>query len=358
MLRAILLGVCLLNLVSWLASYRLLAQEPKGEQDSFARLWLGEFQWTVSPPLLSAHSTRLPASPEHPWIAVKDPSVLRFQDRWHLFCTLRKQQPGNGRIRIGYTSFEKWQNAQDANWSLLELTDEYHGAPQIFYFEPHKLWYLIYQASDASRNLKFGPCYSTNTELNNPAGWTLPQPLYTVKAGAKAGLDFWVICDEAKAHLFFTTLNGKMWRAETALADFPNKGWTDPVVVLSADIFEASHTYKLRHSGKYLTFVEAQFDKSRYFKAYVADRLDGAWTPLAERRDKPFVSTLNVKDQLQSWAESYSHGEIIRAGYNQNLEIDAAKLQVLFQGASREEYTRGSYGDIPWRLGLLNLVEP
>lgn len=313
----------------------------------------GGFRWLVGPPILAVDRDRLPASPEHDWLAVKDPSIVRSQDRWHLFYTLRKNKAGDGRIRIGYLSFKNWAQAKDSDWSVLKLTMGYHGAPQIFYFEPHRKWYLIYQAEDESLQLKYGPCYSTNEDIFDPTAWTLPEPLYAVKDGAKAGLDFWVICDEQKAHLFFTTLNGKMWRAETAINSFPNKGWTDPKVVLRADIFEASHTYRLKGRDQYFTIVEAQADRRRYFKGYVADTLDGQWRPLAGSREKPLVSPKNVANQAESWATSYSHGEFIRTGFNQMLEIDPNHLQLLFQGANDEEYRRGNYGQIPWRLGLL-----
>ncbi|WP_182869733.1 non-reducing end alpha-L-arabinofuranosidase family hydrolase [Rhodopirellula sp. JC639] len=313
----------------------------------------GEFRWRVGPPLLEIDSERLPASPEHPWLAVKDPSIVRHDGRWHLFCTLRKQKSGDGRIRIGQLSFADWADARNADWSVLDLTMGYHGAPQIFYFRPQRKWYLIYQASDDTRGLKYGPCYSTNDSLDAPERWTRPRPLYVVKDGAKAGLDFWVICDDAKAHLFFTTLNGQMWRAETALANFPDRGWSDPQVVLQADIFEASHTYAFKGRQRYLTMVEAQAGRRRYFKAFISDSLDGTWRPLAASRDQPFVSPVNVINQDQSWATSYSHGELIRAGHDQRLEVDPENLQLLFQGADDAEYRRGNYGDIPWRLGML-----
>lgn len=316
----------------------------------------GGFRWRVGKPLLQVDQKRLPESPEHPWIAIKDPSIVRFEDRWHLFCTLRKQKEGEGRIRIGYCSFEDFDVAQDAEWSVLDLTMGYHGAPQIFYFSPQKKWYLIYQAEDSSRDLKYGPCYSTTDDIRDPTSWTLPKPLYRVPEGKNAGLDFWVICDESKAYLFFTSLNGRMWRAETKLADFPDRGWSEPVVALQADIFEASHTYKLLGREQFVTLVEAQNGKRRYFKAFTADRLDGDWKPLASDREKPAVSPVNVVNQSDSWATSYSHGEFLRAGADERLEIAPGRLRLLFQGANDREYTRGSYGDITWRLGILESV--
>ncbi len=317
----------------------------------------GDFQWQVSEPLLSVSAERLPST-EHPWIAVKDPSIVRFEGEWHLFCSLRKNKTGQGRIRIGYCRFSDWSDAADADWQVLDLTLDYHGAPQIFYFQPQKKWYLIYQAADESRGLKYGPCYSTTTNIHDATSWTKPEPLYVVPDGQKAGLDFWVICDDRHAHLLFTSLDGHMWHSQTELAQFPDRGWSPQKVVLEADIFEASHTYRLKGSEKYATLVEAQNGRRRYFKLFTAAHPAGPWEPLAATRDKPAVSVVNVVNQNESWATSYSHGEFIRAGYDQRLEIDPQPLRLLFQGASDQEYQQGGYGDITWRLGLLDLVEP
>lgn len=333
-------------------SLPLFSQERESQTPLPSAWEKGEFRWSVSEPLLAVSQERLPES-EHPWIAVKDPSIVRYQDKWHLFCTLRKQKTGQGRIRIGYCNFTEWSEAAKAHWSVLDLTLDYHGAPQIFYFEPQKKWYLIYQAADDSRGLKYGPCFSTTINLEDPKSWTKPEPLYVVPEGEKAGLDFWVICDESHAHLLFTSLNGRMWHAETKLEDFPNRGWTKPKVALTADIFEASHTYKLHGRDEYLTLVEAQNGKRRYFKFFTAQKLAGPWEPLAASRKKPAVSVVNVVNQDESWATSYSHGEFLRIGYDQRLEIDPSSLRILFQGASDREYQKGGYGDITWRLGLL-----
>lgn len=117
--------------------------------------------------------------------------------------------------------------------------------------------------------------------------------------------------------------------------------------------FEASHTYRLRGKSHFLTIVEAQAGRRRYFKAFVADRLDGQWLPLAASRESPFVSPTNVGNQDGAWATSYSHGEFLRYGYDQQLELDPNELTLLFQGANDREYQSGNYGLIPWRLGLL-----
>ncbi len=328
--------------------------QPAGKTTS----WIdtGEFQWKQSEPIVSVETATLPASPEHPWVSIKDPSIVRFEDRWHLFCSLRKQKAGDGRIRIGYTSFSDWADAASSRWDVLTFTPGYHGAPQVFYFAPQQIWYLIYQAEDATRDLPFGPCYSTNQNLSDPDGWTLPKPLYRVKPGAKAGLDFWVICDDDTAFLFFTTLDGRMWRAETPMDQFPDRGWSEPQVVLRDDLFEASHTYRIQGTNRFLTVVEAQNGgQGRYYKAYLADSLRGEWKPLANTFDHPFASIHNVQ-RTGDWTDSYSHGELIRIGYDQTLTIDGDSLSFVFQGATEREYQRTGYGEIPWKLGILSLA--
>src|SRR5262249_19698214 len=118
------------------------------------------------------------------------------------------------------------------------------------------------------------------------------------------------------------------------------------------DIFEASHTYRLQGLNRYLTLVEAQDGGRRYYKAYLADRLDGAWKPLAASRGKPFAGLANVRGAGR-WAGSYSPGELLRAGHDERLEVDPARLRFLYQGVSDRDRAGKKYGEIPWRLGIL-----
>ncbi|WP_436715663.1 non-reducing end alpha-L-arabinofuranosidase family hydrolase [Roseiconus lacunae] len=343
--------------IASIVGYCTLAFSLNSVVDAQDSVWeTGKFHWKVGPPILSVSQERLPNS-EAPWVAVKDPSVVRFDGKWHLFCTLRNQKTGKGRIRIGYCNFGKWSEANQADWHLLDLTMDYHGAPQIFFFEPDQRWYLIYQAADESRGLKYGPCYSYTATIDDPTSWSKPEPLYVVPEGKKAGLDYWVICDQTHAHLLFTSLDGRIWHSQTALNRFPQGDWTTQQVVLEADLFEASHTYKMLGQDQFLTLVEAQDGRRRYFKFFTAIHPAGPWRPLAATRGNPAVSVNNVVNQDQSWATSYSHGEILRSGYNQHLEIDPKSVQLIFQGANDQEYQRGQYGDITWQLGLLQLVD-
>lgn len=56
-------------------------------------------------------------------------------------------------------------------------------------------------------------------------------------------------------------------------------------IALQADMFEASHTYRLEGLDRYLTIVETNPETNRYYKAYIAESLDGGWVPMADSRE-------------------------------------------------------------------------
>ena len=307
----------------------------------------GKFLWRCGP-ILQSPAERT----NDPCVSVKDPTIVRYENRWHLFTTIRSEKRTH---QIEYSSFADWKDAEKATRHVLSFNAGYFCAPQVFYFTPHRKWYLLHQANDKSRPVGLQPAFSTSEKIGAPASWSAPQFLYDKHPeNVKSWIDFWIICDTNKAHLFFTSNNGLMWRAETSLERFP-KGWSAPQIVLRDDIFEASHTYRLRGLNQYLTVVEAQGGGRRYYKAYLADRLDGEWKPLAATREKSFASAENVTFSGQPWTESISHGELIRSGYDERLEIEPERLQFLFQGVLGRDMKGKPYGKIPWRLGLLEM---
>jgi glycosyl hydrolase family 62 len=320
------------------------------------KLLAGELRWTVSPPLLG------PAErPSDPCDSIKDPSIVFSGGRWHLFATIRSRKRTH---QIEYLSFRDFEDAAKAERHILKIHAGYFCAPEVFFFEPHQKWYMIYQGPSPVEKDQIAPTFSTTADIADPDSWARPEALIAARPRdaepkVERWIDFWVICDETRAHLFFTSNDGMMWRAETRLADFP-RGWDRPRVVLTGDIFEASHTYRLKGLGKYLTVVEAQGALGRrYYKAYLADRLDGRWSPLAATAEKPFASPANCREGAGAarWTDSVSHGELLRSGRDQFLEVDPANLRFLFQGVSDRERESKSYGQIPWRLGLLEPVE-
>jgi hypothetical protein len=306
----------------------------------------GWFAWRAGLPLVQPYHHH----GDHCY-SVKDPSVVRFDGRWHLFCTIRSERRTH---QIEYRSFAHWSEANRVRPQLLNLTNGYYCAPQVFYFAPQKKWYLIYQVQDPARRPTLQPAYSTTKDLADPKSWTPPRLLFDrPPENVRMWIDFWVICDRRKAHLFFTSHAGWLWRSETSLEQFPH-GWSRPEIVLRGDIFEAPHVYRLSGQKRFLAVIEAQEGSRRYLKAFVADRLDGSWQPLAATRAKPLASFRNVRFDGEAWADSFSHPEFLRAGCDQQLELDPADLRLLFQGTTNIPGVR-TYGEIPWRLGLLTL---
>jgi hypothetical protein len=308
-----------------------------------------EFFWRSSPPLVAPKPVA--GDPKH---AIKDPSVVHYDGRWHLFCTARGRQRSHV---IVYLNFRDWSAADQAEHHLLPIHPGFFAAPQVFYFRPQGKWYLICQASDDRWTPKYQPAYATSRDLADPKAWSALAPMFGRQPQQiTAWLDFWVICDAEHAYLFFTSLDGKMWRCRTRLEDFPT-GWSDPVVALQGDIFEASHTYRIKGHDLYLTIVEAQNGHGwRYYKAYTATRLDGPWEPLAATRDHAFASMANVVHPTERWTDVISHGELLRAGHDERLEIDPHHLRFVFQGNLTREREGKAYGELPWRLGLLEQI--
>lgn len=310
------------------------------------------FEWQSSEPLI-----RPPAEAQHIF-GVKDPSIVYHDGRYHVFMTTA----GKNGWGMAYTRFASWEEAPKAPLFMLDqspIGPGYRAAPQVFYFAPQKLWYLIYQGGD--------PMYSTTKDINDPRSWTAPQPFYasvpdSVKdaQGHAAWLDFWVICDDRHCHLFFTNDGGSFFRAETAIERFP-AGFSAPVVALKEkreDLFEASNTYRIAGSQKYLTLVEAMRPSGRYFRAWLADRLEGPWQPLPGEMNL-FAGAENVKFKGRVWSEGISHGELVRAGIDQTLTIDPCQpLRFLYQGLDMEKGRRYEYIELPYRLGLITATAP
>ena len=326
------------------------AAAPAGEGEALS----GDLKWNSSAPLVAPAERGGDRC-----YSVKDPTVVRYDGRWHLFCTIRSEKRTH---QIEYLSFADWNEANGAKRNVLKISDGYFCAPQVFFFSPHRKWYMVLQVPDPTGRPLLQPAFSTSDDISDPGSWSKPRLLYsTHPENVKAWIDYWVICDDAKAHLFFTSNNGLLWRAETKLSDFPH-GWDAPRVVLRGDIFEGSCTYKLKGRRQYLTLVEAEANDRpggwRYYKAYLADSLDGEWKPIADSWAKPFAGPVNVSFAGERWSDSISHGELLRDGHDEKLEVDPSNLRFLYQGVPERDRQGKVYGQIPWRLGILEPAKP
>lgn len=309
-------------------------------------------RWEYTAPLIFPEKRT--KRPSH---AQKDPTIVFYDGKWHLFMTAVLEDMAV----IEYCAFEDWDKADGAPRTILEISDaKYYCAPQIFYFTPHKTWYLIYQVRVPDSKFKL-VAYSTTKNIDDPKSWTKAK--LALDGGeddprVEGGLDYWVICDKERAYLFLTTNNGKMWRLWTTIDEFPY-GFRDCQLALKGEIFEASHTYKLKGRDQYLTIIEHYGRQRRHYKAYVADRLDGEWKPLADTADRPFAGRNNVQPApgVEPWTDNISHGELLRVGYEESLTVDPDNLQFLFQGMWQDDKRDKTYAEFVWRLGLLTPVK-
>jgi len=310
----------------------------------------GPLKWKSSCVLIE------PISDEtHQLVSVKDPTVVYHNEMWHVYATTANKQ---GNWSIIYLTFKDWSEASDAKPYYIDQNPHlagYHCAPFVFYFRPHEKWYLIYQSQH--------PQYSTTDDLSKPESWSKPQSFFASKPASAPDLwiDYWMICDDTHAYLFFTGDDGRLYRSRTTLEDFPG-GMCDPEIAIKETrdvLFEGSMTYKIKGTDKYLTLVEG-LSPSRFYRAFISDRLDGEWTPLpgANTHEQPFagINNLEFEDGVEPWTAEVSHGELIRDSNDETVTIDPSNMQLLYQG--RDPASGGRpYHELPYRLGLLKLHE-
>jgi hypothetical protein len=263
-------------------------------------------------------------------ISVKDPSVVYSGGKWHLFYTGRDKSSW----RMGYTNAANIANLQymPHNYMSSLNAGSYFCAPQVFYFNTKGKWFLIYQSN--------GACFSTNTSVSNTSGWTSVRTM-----GIYDGIDFWCISNGTNVYCFYSAQDGSgtIKRRSTTVANFPYN-WSSPTVVATST-FEAPHVYKNKADGKDYMMVE---DMARYQELWTASSLGGTWTKVSEK----WAAKSNLTETAGHWTDQVSHGEILRSGTNELMEIDNIdRCQILIQGVVNGSY--GDYGNIPYDLGLI-----
>ncbi|MBS3733740.1 MAG: endo-1,4-beta-xylanase [Phycisphaerae bacterium] len=328
--------------LTWLRSYIKQAGTRRSREKTHAVP--ESLSWTTGKPIIDAR-----AFANDEWIALKDPSIVRHKGRYHLFCTLRGKTRSHALV---YTSFSDFDEAQESKPVVLPNHDGYAAAPQVFYFSPHKKWYLVCQAAKDGWRPRSQAAFATTDDIAAPDSWTPLEPLGLQRTRDKYNLDYWVICDGPTAYIFWTSDNGKLWRARTAKTDFP-AGWSKPVLAHRGDIFEAGHIYRAKGRDLFFNVIEARRrGDRRYFKVLYADRLDGAWRHMPEGSDGIYAAAETVKQTAGTWADSISHGELLRDTNDETLRADLT-AEFIFQGVLDRQRRGRAYGDIPWKLGVL-----
>ncbi|HEY4788611.1 MAG TPA: non-reducing end alpha-L-arabinofuranosidase family hydrolase, partial [Bacteroidales bacterium] len=205
---------------------------------------------------------------------------------------------------------------------------------QVFWFGAKGKWFLIYQSG-------LGASFSTNTDVGSPSGWTANRAM-----GFTDGIDFWCISDGTNVYCFYSAQDGShtIKRRSTTVSDFPYN-WSSPTVA-ATNTFEAPHVYRNKADGKYYMMVE---DLGRYFELWTATSLGGTWTQVAEK----WAAKSNLTETAEHWTDQVSHGEILRSGTDEFLEItNINHCDILIQGVVNGSYE--DYGSIPYNLGLIH----
>lgn len=292
------------------------------------------FEWTSTGPL---------AQPQNGWIALKDFSCVNDNGTYIVYMSTVNSSEDYGGAMMTFTN---WSQMATATQNAMPVGTV---APTLIYFAPKNIWVLMYE---------WGPwsfSYLTSSTPTNPNGWSGPYELYEGNC-----IDETVICDSTNAYLFFADDNGSIYRATMPIGDFPGV-FSNPTTIMTDpnefNLFEAVQVYTVQAATpQYLMIVEAiGATGHRYFRSFTATNLMGSWTPLAATESNPFAGKANVIfTNGDAWTADISSGDIVRNNPDQTQTIDPCNLQFLYQGDAPSSGL--SYNQLPWRPGLLTLI--
>jgi arabinoxylan arabinofuranohydrolase len=278
------------------------------------------------------HGQALP----YDYYGAKDPTIVYYGGKYHVFYTGANQSGGWQMLYTSASTIAGLQNAPRTYMS--RIGESYFCAPEVFYYEPQGLWYLVYQDGN------YGAAYATTTNIADPNSWSGPK---SFGISGNMGWDYYIICDDTYAYMYNTPSDGsgKLYMRKTTLANFP-AGWSASSVAIS-DTFEGAEVYKSLADGKYYLLIEDMKD-GRYYELWTSSSAGGPWTKVAEK----WAWRGNLVYNADQWTTNVSHGELIRAGYNQKLEInDINRVDFLIQGTTN---LSGDYQKIIWDLGVIH----
>lgn len=291
---------------------------------------------------------------KHPIVSVKDPTIQKYNGKYLIYSTVYNTKSVNGSSEgwsMQFIQFDDFSKADNATPFFMDQVNGFGGykcAPELFYFEPKNVWYLLWQQQD--------PAYSTTTTPDDPTSWSAPKKFYANGLGSiKLPIDYFPIADDKNFYLFFTGDDGNVYRAQTTLADFPNNFSAPKIIktLATSIIFEGSCHFKVKGTtNTYLHLVEGMGSTGRVYSAWTSEGIEGQWKDYLVGSNTPFAGKNNVTfTGGSSWTNDISHGELIRSNPNQTQEIDPCNLQLLYQG--RDPSKNPDYNMLPYRLGLL-----
>jgi endo-1,4-beta-xylanase len=117
-------------------------------------------------------------------------------------------------------------------------------------------------------------------------------------------------------------------------------------------VHESVHVYRVQGPDPdYLMLFETvQADSLRRYGLARAENLGGPWR--RETDSYASGSQLRWSPNAPGWTDEVSHGELIRAGFDDRMEIAPGPVRFLIQGMPAGNH-KGDYTALPWWLGLI-----
>ncbi|MEN8139216.1 MAG: non-reducing end alpha-L-arabinofuranosidase family hydrolase [Bacteroidota bacterium] len=335
-------------------------------------------KWTTSEPVFGS---RIGDAWDN--VAAKDPSIVEYNGKYHLFYTAKSADTINGKVnyKIG-TGYTSAKTIEELNSSERIFIDSIVGgnvvAPQVFYFEPQKKWYLIAHTWVNGDHGDLEPIYMTNYNIEDVNGWSEIKVMDTHKTEKKFWIDFWAIQDKDEMYMFYADQKGALLYMKSSNEDFPNGfhkseskvAFTQTGVKdsLKWKMFEAAHVFYSKKDEKFIALGEGAYfhptrkwdvdARNRFIFAMVADSIDGEWTRYEGDKNDFFADAEDVynADGSKSKNSLVSHPELIRASYNQKLEIESIEeIQMLYQSFDATNIPATyNYNELPLKLSLMS----